>query len=112
LVWAARHWPSIATTTVTVLHGIAANAAGLSARTLRGFLDVALFRYVVDEQPDLRQVLDALELVTRKEAAQRLRKASDVTQVEGGLLSGLTNESDVEFVSALPVETNQYSDDE
>ncbi|KAF2831956.1 AAA-domain-containing protein [Ophiobolus disseminans] len=112
LVWATRYWPSTATTAVTVLRQIATLAAGLSGRMLRGLLDVAIFQYLVDDKPDLRQVLDALELVVRKEITQRSRKALDSTMTDEILPSSITDDFDFEFVGNLPIETNQYSDDE
>jgi hypothetical protein len=113
LTWAARTWPSTAITAVSILYRIAELAAGLSGRNLRGLVDVTLFECFADDAPNLRDALEALESVVRREAVQGARIGlDDATAAVGIRPSGTTDDSDIEFVTGLPIEQNEYSDDE
>jgi hypothetical protein len=117
---ANRHGSSTITTAVVNLQRIAALAAGLSGRNLRGLLDVALFTYWADDQPNLQDALAALEAVVRKESGQ-MRKGGDADSDglgEGELVTQA--DGDVEELPAggagcsrltLPIDTNIYSSD-
>lgn len=114
LSWAATNWPPTAVTAVSLLRQIASLADGLSARNLRGLLDVIIFEtFAEDAVPELRDTLDALEVVIRREAMQ----APEARQVIASAMRGVspcaaTDEQDFDVFEELPIETNQYSDDE
>jgi hypothetical protein len=116
LAWASKHWSPHSSTAVSVLRRIATLVVGLSARNLRGLPDVALFEaFAEDDVPELRNILDALETVIRREALQALGATHDEgSAMRSGLLSTTTSDdSDIDFVTDdLPIEQNQYSDDE
>jgi hypothetical protein len=118
--WANRHWPPTITTAVVILQRIATLAAGLSGRNLRGLLDVALFTYWVDDQPNLQDALAVLDTIVRKETGQK-RKAGyeDPDSLGECDLGGQAEEDTGELPIraagcsrlSLPIEMNVYSSD-
>jgi hypothetical protein len=118
--WANRNWPPTTTTAVVVLQRIATLAAGLSGRNLRGLLDVALLTYWVDDQPNLRNALAALEVIVRKETGQTGKASHEDSDHLGLGELGHQAEADAGELPlgdvgysrlVLPIDINVYSSD-
>jgi hypothetical protein len=118
--WASINWPPTTTTAVVVLQRIATLAAGLSGRNLRGLLDVALFTYWINDPPNLRDALAALEVIVREETGQTVEANHEGSGNlgEGGL--GHPAEADAGELPVgdagysrlvLPIDVNVYSSD-
>jgi hypothetical protein len=118
--WANRNWPPTITTAVVALQRIATLAAGLSGRNLRGLLDVALFKYWVNDQPNVRDALAALEVIVRKETGQTVEASHEgsdnLREGELGHQAG-ADAGELPFGDAgysrlvLPIDINVYSSD-
>lgn len=121
LEWARFHSPPTATTAVSILRKIARLAVGLSSRNLRGLVDVALFKHVTEDQPRLREVLSALEVVVRKEITEHtvVGRGQAVGTYPEPFIGGKVDKelefiaaSDFDITSHIPVDREESDSDD